>query len=88
MHLSQMFPFQRFEFWMQDYFGTSVTQLLIVKGHPWRRLPQRVDLEHQCLTLKLLSIKVLPCSIFSTIWANNTMMEAKKQALYKPINCK
>lgn len=34
-------------------------------------LPQRADLEHQCLALKLLSIKVHPCSIFSTIWANN-----------------
>lgn len=37
---------------------------------PWdRRLPQRVDLEHYCLVLKLSSIKAPLFSNFSAIWA-------------------
>lgn len=52
-------------------------------------LPQRADLEHQCLTLKLLSIKVHPCSIFCTIWANNNHDgKVKRQASSKPVKCK
>lgn len=42
-----------------------------------RRLPQRADLEHYCLVLKLSSIKAPLCSIFSAIWAGVGGIEDK-----------
>lgn len=44
------------------------TNLNCSRTAPWdHRLPQRADLEHWCLVLKLLSKKAHQCSIFSTI---------------------
>lgn len=55
-------------FW--GYFETRVTDVNCVRTMPWdRRLPQRADLEHYCLVLKLSSIKAPLFSIFSAIWA-------------------
>ena len=43
------------------------TDLNCSRTAPWdRRLPQRADLEHRCLMLKLLSKKAHQCSIFCT----------------------
>lgn len=56
-------------FW--GYFETRVPDVNHVRMMPWeRRLPQRADLEHYCLVLKLSSNKAPLFSIFSAIWAS------------------
>lgn len=63
---------------LRGYFQTRVTDVNRSRTTPRdHRLPQRDDLEHYCLVLKLSSVKAPLCSIFSAIWASDGGAEDK-----------